>query len=138
MVFLYFFFLLKCWLYDIFKFRKCEQGISGGVSLIGTLSAVIFSAIIPLIAFAFSLISPSEMIIATAIAILGVFFDSLLGSILQAKFRCSVCGALAEKREHCGTPTELVTGIRFIRNDTVNAISTLFTAAVVIVLLLTL
>ena len=124
--------------FDLFKFRKCEQGISGGVSLIGTLSAVIFSAIIPLIAFAFGLISPSEMIIATAIAILGVFFDSLLGSLLQAKFRCSVCGALTEKREHCGTPTELVSGIRFIRNDTVNAISTLFTAAVVIVLLLTL
>ena len=119
--------------FDLFKFRKCEQGISGGVSLIGTLSAVIFSAIIPLIAFAFSLISPSEMIIATAIAILGVFFDSLLGSILQAKFRCSVCGALTEKREHCGAPTELVSGIRFIRNDIVNAISTLFTAAVAIV-----
>ena len=124
--------------FDLFKFRKCEQGISGGVSLIGTLSAVIFSAIIPLIAFAFGLISPFEMIIATAIAILGVFFDSLLGSLLQAKFRCSACGALTEKREHCGAPTEFVSGIRFIRNDTVNAISTLFTAAVVIVLLLAL
>ncbi|MBO5845275.1 MAG: DUF92 domain-containing protein, partial [Clostridia bacterium] len=83
--------------FDLFKFRKCEQGISGGVSLIGTLSAVIFSAIIPLIAFAFGLIPPSELIIAIAIAILGVFFDSLLGSILQATFHCSVCGALTEK-----------------------------------------
>ena len=119
--------------FDLFRFKKCEQGISGGVSLLGTFSAVIFSAIIPLIAFAFGLISPTEMIIATAIAILGVFFDSLLGSILQAKFRCSVCGALTEKREHCGTPTELVSGIRFIRNDTVNAISTLFTAVVAII-----
>ena len=119
--------------FDLFKFRKCEQGISGGVSLIGTLSAVIFSAIIPLIAFAFGLISPSEMIIAIAIAILGVFFDSLLGSILQAKFRCSVCGALTEKREHCSTPTELVSGIRFIRNDTVNALATIFTATVAMV-----
>ena len=122
--------------FDLFKFRKCEQGISGGVSLIGTLSAVIFSAIIPLIAFAFGLISPSDMIIAIAIAILGVFFDSLLGSILQAKFRCSVCDILTEKREHCGTPTELVSGIRFIRNDTVNALSTIFTAVVTIVLFL--
>ena len=123
--------------FDLFKFRKCEQGISGGVSLIGTLSAALFSAIIPLIALAFSLISLTEMLLITAIAILGVFFDSLLGSLLQAKFCCSVCGALTEKREHCGTPTELVSGIRFIRNDTVNAISTLFTAAVAIIFSLT-
>lgn len=122
--------------FDLFKFRKCEQGISGGVSLIGTLSAVIFSAVIPLIALAFSLISLTEMLSVTAIAILGVFFDSLLGSILQAKFRCSVCGALTEKREHCGTPTELVSGIRFIRNDTVNALAAIFTAVVAIVLFL--
>lgn len=118
---------------DLFKFRKCEQGISGGVSLIGTLSAVIFSAIIPLIAFAFGLISPSEMIIAIAIAILGVFFDSFLGSLLQAKYICTVCDSLTEKREHCGTPTELVSGIRFIRNDTVNALATIFTATVAMV-----
>ena len=114
--------------FDLFKFRKCEQGISGGVSLLGTLSAVIFSAIIPLIASAFSLISLTEMLSVTAIAILGVFFDSLLGSLLQAKHRCTVCDSLTEKREHCGASTELVSGIRFIRNDTVNALATIFTA----------
>ena len=119
--------------FDLFKFRKCEQGISGGVSLIGTLSAVIFSAVIPFIALAFSLISLTEMLSVTAIAILGVFFDSFLGSLLQAKYICTVCDSLTEKREHCGTPTELVSGIRFIRNDTVNALSTIFTATVAMV-----
>lgn len=120
--------------FDLFKFRKCEQGISGGVSLIGTLSAVIFSAVIPFIALAFSLISLTEMLSVTAIAILGVFFDSFLGSLLQAKYICTVCDSLTEKREHCGTPTELVSGIRFIRNDTVNALATIFTATVAMVL----
>ena len=120
--------------FDLFKFRKCEQGISGGVSFVGTLAAILFSAIIPVIAFAFGLISPSEMIIATAIAILGVFFDSLLGSLLQAKFRCSVCGSLTEKREHCGAHTHLASGLRAICNDTVNAISTLFTSVIAIVI----
>ena len=119
--------------FDLFKFRKCEQGISGGVSLIGTLSAVIFSAVIPFIALAFSLISLTEMLSVTAIAILGVFFDSFLGSLLQAKYICTVCDSLTEKREHCGTPTELVSGIRFIRNDTVNALATIFTATVAMV-----
>ncbi len=122
--------------FDLFKFRKCEQGISGGVSLLGTLSALVFSTIIPIIALAFSMISITEMLALSAIAILGVFFDSLLGSLLQAKYRCNVCDSLTEKREHCGTPTELVSGIRFIRNDTVNALSTIFTAVVAIVLFL--
>ena len=118
--------------YDLFKFRKCEQGISGGVSLIGTIAALLFAAIIPLIALAFRMISSTEMLIATAIAFFGVFFDSLLGSLLQAKYRCTVCNALTERREHCGAPTKLTSGIRFIRNDTVNAMATMFTAIVTI------
>ena len=119
--------------FDIFKFRKCEKGMSGGVSLVGTFAAVLFSAIIPLIAFAFDLISLRELFATTAIAILGVFFDSLLGSLLQAKYRCTVCMRLTEKREHCGMPARLASGFAFVRNDTVNAISTLFAATFAIV-----
>lgn len=119
--------------FDIFKFRKCEKGMSGGVSLVGTCAAVFFSAIIPLVSFAFDLISLRELFATTAIAILGVFFDSLLGSLLQAKYRCTVCMRLTEKREHCGMPARLASGLAFIRNDTVNAISTLFAATFAIV-----
>ena len=114
--------------YDLFKFRKCEQGISGGVSLVGTVFALLFTAIIPLIAFSFSLISSAEMLIVIVIALFGVFFDSLLGSLIQVKYRCTVCHALTEKREHCGTPTERASGVRFIRNDTVNILAAVFTA----------
>ena len=114
--------------FDLFKFRKCEQGISGGVSFLGTLAAFTFSTIIPLVALAFSLISITEMLVITAISIAGVFFDSLLGSLLQAKYRCTVCNSLTEKREHCATPAKLVSGIRFINNDTVNALATIFAA----------
>ena len=114
--------------FDLFKFRKCERGISGGVSFIGTIAAFTFSTIIPLVALAFSLISITEMLVITAISIAGVFFDSLLGSLLQAKYRCAVCDSLTEKSEHCATPAKLVSGIRFINNDTVNALATLFAA----------
>ena len=114
--------------FDLFKFRKCEQGLSGGVSFIGTIAAFTFSTIIPLVALAFSLISITEMLVITAISIAGVFFDSLLGSLLQAKYRCAVCDSLTEKSEHCATPAKLVSGIRFINNDTVNALATLFAA----------
>jgi uncharacterized protein (TIGR00297 family) len=118
--------------FDLFKFRKCERGMSGGVSFVGTLAAAAFSAIIPLIALALGRISPSETLILIIIAFLGVFFDSLLGSLLQAKYRCDVCMSMTEKCEHCGTPTRLVSGVRFILNDTVNALSTLFVAILTI------
>ena len=114
--------------FDLFKFRKCERGMSGGVSLVGTLAALVFSAIIPLFAFAFNRVSPVEMLLLTVIAFLGVLFDSLLGSLLQAKYRCEICKSVTEKREHCGASTRLTSGVGFIRNDAVNALSTLFAA----------
>ncbi len=119
---------------DIFKFRKCERGMSGGVSLVGTLAAAVFSAIIPLVSFAIGWISPLEVFLLTAVAFLGVFFDSFLGSVLQAKYRCTVCIVNTEKPEHCGKPTELVSGIGVVHNDTVNAFSTLFTSIIAFVL----
>ena len=36
---------------------------------------------------------------------------------------CDVCGAETEKEEHCGAPTQLVGGLSFINNDTVNLAS---------------
>lgn len=119
---------------DIFKLRRCERGMSGGVSLIGTVSAAVFSAVIPMIALLFSRISLSEAWFVTIIAFIGVLFDSLLGSVFQAKYRCPVCNKLTEKRVHCDESTFLISGARFIRNDTVNALSTLFVATLTIVL----
>ena len=118
---------------DLFRFKKCEQGISGGVSLVGSLAAVVFATIIPLVSLAFGLISPVETVATAVIAVVGVFFDSLLGSLLQEKNRCTVCGKLTEKRSHCGVTTEHVSGLSFIRNDTVNALSTLFAAVMAVI-----
>ena len=118
---------------DLFRFRKCERGMSGGVSLFGTLAAILFSAVIPLISLAWGMILPTEAVLVTAVAIIGVFVDSLLGSLFQAKYRCSVCNKLTEKCEHCGTEARLVSGARIIRNDTVNALSTLTSALLAII-----
>ena len=118
--------------FDIFKLRRCEKGTSGGVSLCGTLFAVAFAFVIPLIAFLCGAISINEMLLSAVVATLGVFFDSFIGSVTQAKYRCRVCGYNTERRAHCGDPTELTSGLSFIRNDTVNALSTLFAALVAV------
>ena len=119
--------------FDIFKFRKCERGMSGGVSGVGTLAAIVFSFIIPAISAVFKPISIIEILFVAVIAMLGVFFDSLLGSLIQAKYRCTVCSTATEKPIHCGKSSELYSGVSFVRNDIVNALSTFFAAVFAVV-----
>ena len=122
--------------FDLFKLRRCERGMSGGVSFVGTLSALGFSAVIPLAAFALNALTLDKAMFAAALAFGGVIFDSFLGSVFQAKYRCTLCNKMTEKKLHCGEPTAFASGVKFVTNDTVNAISSVFTAAVAIALYL--
>ena len=112
--------------YDPFRMRLCRAGLSGGMSFIGTLSSIVAAAIISLIACSFGMLSIIESVIVTIAAFLGGVFDSMLGSLLQIKFKCSVCGEIVEHHTHCYTPTVKHSGIRFIDNNAVNFISTIF------------
>lgn len=117
--------------FDPFKMKKCECGISGGMSVIGTLSSLVGAIVISLIPFAFGVYdSMLPVVIAALAAFLGVVFDSFLGSILQIKYTCRVCGALTEREEHCGSPTTRHSGFAFFDNDVVNLTSGVFAAAV--------
>ena len=120
--------------FDVFKLRRCERGMSGGVSFVGTLSAVAFCSIIPFVAFVLKALSFDKALLAVGIAFTGVIFDSFLGSVFQVKYRCLLCGKLTEKKLHCKEPTAFASGIKFITNDTVNAISAVFTGVISIVL----
>lgn len=109
--------------YDIFRRRAVVAGTSGGVSLLGSLSSLIAillfcSAFCPLFFddFRYSLS-------AGLLAYLGVFVDSLLGSLVQMQHRCTVCDRLTERRVHCGRPTRLVSGRSPFDNDLVNFLS---------------
>ncbi|MBQ4070918.1 MAG: DUF92 domain-containing protein [Clostridia bacterium] len=119
--------------YDIFKMRKCECGISGGVSLVGTLSSLIASALLSLYLFALGLgLSWIFFLISFAASFLGVVFDSFLGSLFQIKFKCSECGKITERHVHCDKPTTHVQGFAFFDNDVVNLLSGVFSAAVAV------
>ena len=109
--------------YDIFHRRVVAKGMSGGITVLGTLAsligAVIFAVVITVICefplYAIPLIS--------AVSYAGCIVDTVLGALVQAKYRCSVCGADTERDTHCGSPTRLIGGVSFINNDTVNLIS---------------
>ena len=124
--------------YDIFRFERCEQGISGGMSLPGTLASLLASAAVSLVAYAFGAISILELLIITAAAFLGAIFDSFLGSLLQVKYKCTVCSEIVEKEEHCGAKTAHYRGVKIINNDVVNLLSTAasaLAAAIVFILI---
>ncbi len=120
---------------DICRGTPLVAGMSGGVSALGCLAAVGGAALTVLFSAIFPMRAPLSLLLALLSALLGVLFDSVLGSLVQAKFRCRSCGKATEKRVHCGEPTEHTGGIRFLRNDLVNLLSG--TLAAVIACLLT-
>lgn len=119
--------------YDVTRFKPIKGGLSGGVSLIGTIASFIAAIIFPMIAVAFGVLSFKFVLIVGACAFLGALFDSVLGSLLQVKYRCDECTAITEKIIHCDRPTVYHSGVKWIDNDVVNLFSTLFAVIVAMV-----
>jgi len=113
---------------DIFKMKKTKPGLSGGVSLTGTLASFVGAALISLIPFAFGMHSFKIYAIIVVSAFLGVIFDSFLGSVLQVKYKCVVCDELTEREVHCKKLTKKHCGFEFFDNDVVNLLSSAFSA----------
>ena len=122
--------------YDIFKARPAEKGMSGGVSLVGSLAALVASFVIPALALLFNIISWQFFLLASLVAFLGVFVDSALGSLLQVKYRCKACGKLTEREWHCQKKCEKASGFEFFDNDVVNLFSGAFAAILATALVL--
>ncbi len=120
--------------YDIFRFEKCQNGLSGGMSLIGTLSSFIASFVVAAIALAFGSLTPWEFLLVGLFGFAGAIFDSFLGSLFQAKYKCRSCGAVIEKPEHCGEAAKRYRGFKLCTNSAVNFLSTVFSAVLAILI----
>ena len=119
---------------DICSFQPIESGISGGVSVAGTMGCVASAAVVAVLALAFRLADISTMLIVFFSGIAGCFFDSYLGAKWQRKYRCKVCGAITEEKYHCEQKTEIHSGNKSIDNDAVNFLSNAFSACVAVTL----
>jgi uncharacterized membrane protein len=108
--------------------KRIKRGLSGGVSLLGTLSALAGCILMCLISYLFFGFSLKITISVLIIPMLGILIDSILGSLVQAKYKCTVCGKNTEKTIHCKQKTVHVGGLRLINNDAVNIISNFITA----------
>ena len=107
--------------------KAVERGMSGGVSVLGTVASAAGSLTTvlagrPLAARMTGQAMGTDLfLIASACGFVGALFDSMLGATLQGTYRCGRCGKLTEKAVHCGTGGHpLVSGRRWMTNDGVN------------------
>ncbi len=136
---------------SILTLRPVPTGLSGGITLPGTLAEVagaLWIGTVALVCFTIPLgglgaqfqagaglvPSPSPWFRLLAVAFAGVVgstADSLLGATVQELRRCDACGRNCETDPHdCGTPTRLVRGLPGASNDVVNLLATVAGAAV--------
>lgn len=123
--------------FDLFRLRRCHPGESGGMTVVGTAASLVCCALSLGFSRLFFAFSAKTYFLMLGFAFLGTVVDSCLGSLCQAKYRCTVCGKMTEKRSHCDCPSVLLCGSRFVSNDVVNAVSTLFSGACALFLFIT-
>lgn len=116
--------------YDIITRKPIEKGLSGGVSLLGTVTAFFTCIVLSVATVLITSLPIYYAAILTAVIFTGTVTDSLLGSLIQAKYKCTVCGKITENRVCCQTETVLERGLRFIDNNAVNFISPIVPFAV--------
>lgn len=114
---------------DILSGRQVPPGASGGITIAGSVTAVVAAILAAIVASTVHWSTPAFAIVSGGIA--GSVGDSLLGSAVQERRWCPSCEATTERRTHsCGTTTVHRGGIRGCDNDIVNLLSTIAGAVV--------
>jgi len=101
---------------DFCSMKKMEPGLSGGISLEGSLAGLLGSFIIAVAAFVYP-ITFNLFFTILIFGFVGMLIDSIIGSIAQGKY------LVGEKMMEVGTRDELVRGLHWLNNEWVNFIS---------------
>ena len=126
---------------QIVTFRKVEPGESGGISVPGTLGAVLGATAVLMSAMLFATNFPIHAdawqiaLLVIGAGFLASLFDSILGATLQGRY-LDLDGRVTERRSENGRPHQLVQGFRWMTNDHVNLACTFVGALIPIAYLI--
>ncbi len=119
---------------DVFRLKRVDKGISGGISLLGSTASVIGIVIISVLYRLLPIYINKTLLLTMLAALFGVIVDTVLGSLLQRKNVCVNCGKITERTTHCGENTRHFSGISWLSNTFVNFISNVATAILAIII----
>ena len=112
---------------SILNFKPMKKGLSGGVSLLGTLSALIASFLISVLYY--SCYSSSTLLLFFIVLSSGFFasvLDSILGATVQVHYYDPKLDLVREcEIDEDGNKLDKIRGLRFFDNDMVNFTSNL-------------
>ncbi|MFD1358180.1 DUF92 domain-containing protein [Fictibacillus halophilus] len=113
------------------EWRKVEAGLSGAVTRLGTIAAVIGAAAI---GASYYFLYDTSTFMASGIIIFAGFFgniaDTLFGAWFEQKFYCQICKTETESKWHCKTKTTRIFGLPWATNNLVNFSSTIIGALI--------
>lgn len=113
---------------DICTWKVIPHGISGGISALGVLASAAACMISGTIIGAAAKMKAADVLIIAAVPFLGMLIDSVIGSRMQVKYACEVCGISTEQKIHCGKSTRQTGGLLKMSNGSVNLICTIAAA----------
>ena len=110
--------------YDICTFKQINHGLSGGISMAGTLGGLIGSSTMALASMLYS-VDFYFFISVCVIGFVGMLLDSIIGSLAQGKYLID-----HQLKEH-GPKEKLVKGFHLFDNELTNFVSILLTITLV-------
>ncbi|WP_231893383.1 DUF92 domain-containing protein [Rossellomorea aquimaris] len=122
---------------SIRTFKRVPKGTSGAISFIGTVGALLGSAIISFVFFFILYPFDSKLfLLISCVGFLGNVIDTLLGAYWQLENQCCVCHQRTERKEHCHQQTARIKGYSWLNNEWVNASSCLVAGVIIFFILI--
>lgn len=111
--------------YDFIKMKIVKKGLSGGVSVLGLISSLVASIILSSIMTLFLKQTFMHFLVYVPLLLIGTLIDTILGSLIQVKYKCEICNEITENKIHCDNDTVYYSGLKFIDNNVVNLLSSI-------------